>query len=268
MGINTHRKVDPIMPSTTASVAAQIHNCLLNNTMFPDALSQTMTVDQAYDVQFELLELRASGGEAHAGWKVGLTSRAMQEQQGVHEPCLGHLLKEGQMQSPAILTFDDLMAVGFENEICMRMKSPLSGVDASLEEAMAAIGDIAPAIEVIEKRGVFKDDFPLAVAGNAQQCAFVTGPFKMFHPDMDLSKVGVEVFVNGESQEAATGAAVLGNPVRSIVWLARKLARYGRGLNPGDLIMSGSFTKQYAVAKGDRVRAAFTDLGAVDVLFA
>ena len=255
------------MSISTSSAAVQIHEALLSNETFPDALIQTMSIDEAYDVQFELLDLREAKGDEHAGWKVGLTSKAMQEQQGVHEPCLGHLVRDGHEQSPAILAFDEMMAPGFENELCIRMKSGLSGANISFSEAAAAIDAVAPAIEVVEKRGVFKADLPLALAGNAQQCAFVTGPFKTFTPDMDLAAIGVEVFVNDESQETATGAEVLGNPIHSVIWLAGKLVQYGRGLNPGDMIMSGSFTKQYSVSKGDTVRADFTGLGAVDIAF-
>lgn len=254
------------MPNS--SVAAQIHQCLSDNTMFPDTLSQTLSLDEAYGVQFDLLALRLSDGQTHAGWKVGLTAKAMQQQQGVHEPCLGHLVGGGRLTSPARMVFDDLMAPGFENELCMRMKAPLSGPDVSLEAAKASVGEIAPAIEVIEKRGVFRDDFPLAVAGNAQQCAFVIGAFKGFRPDRDLAAIRAEIFVNDRSCETATGDAVLGNPMQSIVWLAQKLNEYGRGLQPGDLIMSGSFTRQYQVARGDRIRTEFSDLGPVEVEFA
>lgn len=250
------------------SAAQQIHQCLVNDTLFPDTLSQTLSVDEAYDVQFKLLDLRLSAGDTHAGWKVGLTAKAMQEQQGVHEPCLGHLVGKGQLSSPARLIFDELMAPGFENELCMRMKAPLSGGDVGLDAAKAAVGGVAPAIEIIEKRGVFKDDFPLAVAGNAQQCAFVTGEFRAYDADMDLSAIQAEIVVNGRSRETATGRAVLGDPMQSIVWLAHKLSQYGRGLLAGDLVMSGSFTKQYDVARGDKVRAEFTQLGAVEVHFA
>ncbi len=246
--------------------AQEIHKALLDNTLFPDVLSRQFTLDQSYDVQFELLKQRIAAGEKHAGWKVGLTSKAMQEQQGVPEPCLGHLMGEGHMNAPAHLDFDALMSPGFENELCLRIGRPLSG-EVSAEEARGAIDAVAPAIEVVEKRGVFGADLPLALAGNAQQRAFVTGPFKALTSDMDLAETEVEVFVNAESQERALGAAVLGTPVNSVVWLAGKLAAYGHGLQPGDLIMSGSFTKQYAIAKGDRVRAAFSGFGAVDIEF-
>ena len=158
------------------------------------------------------------------------------------------------------------MVPGFENELCIRLGTPLEG-DASAESARSAIEAIAPAIEVVEKRGVFNSDLPLAFAGNAQQRAFVTGEFVPLAGDVDPAAIEVEVFVNGTSQERALGAEVLGSPINSVVWLARKLADFGHGLRPGALIMSGSFTRQYAIAKGDRIRAVFTGLGAVDVGF-
>ena len=73
--------------------------------------------------------------------------------------------------------------------------------------------------------------------------------------------------MNGQSQECALGAEVLGSPINSVVWLVRKLATFDHSLHPGDLIMSGSFTKQYSIAKGDRIRAVFSGLGAVEIDF-
>lgn len=52
---------------------------------------------------------------------------------------------------------------------------------------------IAPAIEVVEKRGVFNADLPLAFAGNAQQRAFVTGEFVPLADELDPAAVEVEV---------------------------------------------------------------------------
>ena len=240
---------------------------LKGNTMFPEHLSRRYSLEQGYDVQFELLRRRKAQGDVHVGWKVGLTSRAMQLQQGVHEPCLGHLVEAGHVSSPAVFRFDDLMAPGFENELCIRLGAPLDG-DATARSARSAIDAIAPAIEVVEKRGVFNADLPLALAGNAQQRAFVTGDFVAFADDVDPAAIEVEVFVNGRSQECALGAEVLGSPINSVVWLVRKLATFGYSLHPGDLIMSGSFTRQYGIAKRDRIRAAFSGLGAVEIEFA
>ncbi|MCL6285680.1 fumarylacetoacetate hydrolase family protein [Ruegeria sp. 2012CJ41-6] len=246
--------------------ASQIYKALVDNTMFPDSLSRQFNLDQSYDVQFELLKQRVAAGECHAGWKVGLTSKAMQEQQGVPEPCLGHLMNEGQLGSPCSLDFNALMSPGFENELCLRIGREMSG-RLSFDEALAGIEAVAPAIEVVEKRGVFAADLPLAFAGNAQQRAFATGEFLPLTAETDLAAIEVEVSVNDISQECALGAEVLGSPVNSIVWLAEKLGQYGHVLKPGDLVMSGSFTKQYAITKGDTVRAAFSQFGAVEIEF-
>jgi 2-keto-4-pentenoate hydratase len=85
--------------------------------------------------------------------------------------------------------------------------------------------------------------------------------------DLDLAAVTVDVSVNGAHQERARGAEVLGSPVASVAWLANKLAQYGRRLEAGQRIMSGSFTRQYGLARGDRVEARFDPVGTVSADF-
>lgn len=253
------------MSETQQDQATLILAAQRGGTEFPSELSAIMNMDDAYAVQFALLELRQQSGEKPVGWKVGLTAKAMQQQQGMHEPVLGHLMQAGHLQSPAELAFDGMVEPGFENELCLRIKSELSGPDISFDAAAAAIDAVAPAIEIIEKRGLRKDGLPLAMAGNAQQRAFVTGNFVPYSLHQDLAAVSVTVTVNGDVKETAFGAEVLGNPINSVVWLAAKLTEFGLQLHPGDLIMSGSFTKQYDFAKGDQVAVEFSDFGSAKI---
>ena len=88
------------MTNDIADAAEAILAALKEDTVFPTSLSRRFSLDQGYDVQFELLKRRKVQGDVHVGWKVGLTSRAMQLQQGVHEPCLGHLVEAGHVLSP------------------------------------------------------------------------------------------------------------------------------------------------------------------------
>ncbi len=247
--------------------AEVILQAMLYQQDFPDDVPVIANFEEAYEVQFDILQLQQQAGQRHAGWKVGLTAKAMQEQQGVHEPVFGHLLASGQVQSPATITFDSMLSPGFENELCLRLKSALAGPDVTFEEAARAIDAVAPAVEIIEKRGVLKASLALGIAANAQQRFFITGEFVPFHPDIDLAAVEVSVGVNGQTMETAFGKEVLGNPVHSVAWLARKLSEYDRQLHPGDLIMTGSFTKQYDLNKGDKIAIAFSGIGSAEAHF-
>jgi 2-keto-4-pentenoate hydratase len=232
----------------------------------PPEWQSKLTLDEAYRVQLGLLERYVGAGERHAGWKVGLTAKAMQEQQRLHEPVFGFLLESGNKPSGTMLDFGALINPGFENELCLTIGRRLAGPGVTLEQARMAISHVAPALEIVERRGDLTADLPLALADNAQQKAFVTGAAVPLG-DLDLAAVTVEVVVNGAHQERARGAEVLGTPVASIAWLANKLAQYGRRLEPGVRIMSGSFTRQYSLGRGDRVEARFDPIGPVSATF-
>jgi 2-keto-4-pentenoate hydratase len=86
-------------------------------------------------------------------------------------------------------------------------------------------------------------------------------------PGFDLAAVTLELSVNGGAPDRARGAEVLGTPAASIAWLANKLAEFGLALEAGMKVMSGSFTRQYALARGDRIEARFVPLGPVRAEF-
>jgi 2-keto-4-pentenoate hydratase len=223
--------------------------------------------EQAYRVQLGMLERHVRAGDRHAGWKVGLTAKAMQAQQGVHEPVFGFLLATGERASGTHFRYADLMQPGFENELCLTIGRTLRGPGITTGEAAAALSEMAPALEIIERRGDFAGDLNLALADNAQQKAFVTGAVMPVAPDFDLAGVSVHVVVNGTQTERAMGSEVLGTPAASVAWLANKLAEFGLSLEAGMRVMSGSFTRQYALSRGDRVEALFDPVGPVTAEF-
>ena len=233
---------------------------------FPPSFSGKLTLDQAYRVQLALIARREGAGERHVGWKVGLTAKPIQEQFRVHEPVFGCLLREGVRSSGHLFNHGELIAPGFENEICMRLGARLAGDGVTLDAARGAVAACYPALEIIETRGDFTKDLPLALADNAQQKAIVLGRATPL-ADLDLTTLGVRVEINGREVATGTGAAVLGNPLRSLVWLAAKLAEFGRSLEPGELVMTGSFTRQFPLAAGDHVRSTFDTLGWVEARF-
>ncbi|HUF91642.1 MAG TPA: fumarylacetoacetate hydrolase family protein [Candidatus Limnocylindria bacterium] len=224
--------------------------------------------EEAYGVQLGMLERYVRAGDRHAGWKVGLTAKAMQAQQGVHEPVFGFLLASGERPSGTRFGFADLIRPGFENELCLTVGRTLRGPGITTEQAAAALSGMAPALEIIERRGDFAGDLNLALADNAQQKAFVTGAATPVPPGFDLAAVSVDIIVNGAHAERAMGSEVLGTPAASVAWLANKLAEFDRALEAGMRVMSGSFTRQYELTAGDRIQARFTPVGAVLADFA
>ncbi len=116
-------------------------------------------------------------------------------------------------------------------------------------------------MEIIETRGPFTQQLALALADNAQQKTVILGAPAAL--PADPAAVEVRVSVNGTPIATGTGAAVLGNPLHSIVWLAGKLGAYGRMLRAGEIVMTGSFTRQFSIAPGDAIDTEFSGLGAV-----
>jgi 2-keto-4-pentenoate hydratase len=226
---------------------------------FPAAWFDRLTLDQAYRIQLGLIVRRRALGERQIGWKVGLTSAAIQQQFGFHEPVFGCILET--TPSGHVFGPDDLIGGGFENELCMRLGRDLSG-DITLDEARAAVDEVYPSLEIIETRGPFTAQIALALADNAQQKTVVLGSATKL--PMDLTAMEARVSVNGETVATGTGDAVLGNPLNSVVWLAGKVGQYGRVLKAGEIIMTGSFTRQFRITPGDRIRTEFSGVGAVE----
>lgn len=237
----------------------------------PPALMGKLSFDEAYRVLFGLLAHLEAKGERQVGWKVGLTAEAMRAQFGAKEPCLGILFASGHRSSGHVFAHADLIEPGFENELCLTIGRTLRGPGVTVEEAAAAVTHVAPALEIVENRGPFAKDIPLALADNAQQKAFVTGAETALGTGgaRALATAAVDVHVNGALIEKAPATAVMGGgPLLSVVWLANKLAAFGRQIDAGQRIMAGSFTKQYRPAQGDIVEARFSPYGSVTARFA
>ena len=137
----------------------------------------------------------------------------------------------------------------------------------SESQALAALSAMAPAFEIIERRGDFAADLNVSLADNAQQRFYVTGPAVPVPAGLDLGTVALTLTVNGAEAERATGREVLGTPAASIAWLANKLSEMGLALEAGMKVMSGSFTRQYLLNAGDRIEARFDPVGTVRAEF-
>ncbi len=227
-----------------------------------------MTADEAYAVQQRYVELLlADGGGEIVGYKLGLTSKPMQQLLGVDEPDYGPVLSSMVFDDGAAVNLDDYIQPKVEAELALVIESPLRGPGVSRADAAAAIGGALAAIEMVDSR---IEDWKIKLADTisdlASSAAIVKGS-KEVPLDFDARLCGMVISKNGETMATGAGAAALGDPVYAVAWLANKLAPHGVTLEPGHLIMTGSLHAAFDVVPGDRVEAEFDRLGAVSVSF-
>ena len=248
--------------SEIAAAAQEFEAAQARGEYFPKAWFDRLTLDDAYRILLALIDRRRGESGRRIGWKVGLTAHAMQQQFGLHEPVFACLLAVGLVKSGHVFRRDALIEPGFENELCIVLDRDLP-VDATRKDVAAAVARVHPAFEIIETRGDLSGQLALAIADNAQQKAFVLGEAVSREALPELSAVPVRVRINGVEVATAKGVAVLGHPYNSVAWLASKLAQFGERIREGDYIMSGSFTRQFPLDRGDRIEALFEGIGAV-----
>ena len=71
------------------------------------------------------------------------------------------------------------------------------------------------------------------ISDHAANAGLVLGPEKHKVLAHDLRWTGAIVSLKGEVEEAGLGAGVLNDPAISVLWLARRIAKYGQKIEPG-----------------------------------
>lgn len=233
-----------------------------------------MTLDDAYAVQAELIRLKLAQGRRQIGWKIGLTSRAMQEQLKIDTPDSGVLLDDMLFADGATVPKTRFIQPRVEAEIAFLMGQDLSGAAVTREDVVAATAHVAPALEILDTRILRADpatgkarSITDTVSDNAANAGIVLGAER--HPvnAQDLRWVGAIVKRDGVVEETGLGAGVLDDPVTGILWLVQRLARYGQGLKAGDIVLSGSFVRAIEAPPGSRFEADFGAFGHVSISF-
>lgn len=227
-----------------------------------------LAVADAYRIQQATVTARMAAGESVAGWKVGLTSRAMQEQLGVDKPDYAPILSGWLVESGATIERDALIAPRVEAEIGFVLGGALRGPGVTAQNVLDATAGVCPTIEVIDSRiENWRLTLPDTVADMASSARVVrAGPLTALD-GLDLREIGVVVERGGAEVGRGTGAAVLGDPVAAVAWAANTLGALGVTLQPGDLVIPGAMHASVAASAGDEFTARFDRLGSVVVRF-
>ena len=162
-----------------------------------------------------------------------------------------------------------------EAEIAFVMKSSIGGTNVTRDAVIASTDFVAPSIEILDTRILRVDPDTKTtrtvfdtISDNAANAGVVLGPERHAVDAFDLRWVGAITSRNGEVEETGLGAGVLNDPVESVVWLARRMAQYGQSIEPGQIILSGSFIRPVECPPGADIHADFGPFGSVDIAFA
>ena len=233
-----------------------------------------LTIDDAYAVQQAWVELQISEGANLVGRKIGLTSRAMQQQMKIDEPDFGALLDYMIMRSGVVLRHADFVDPKLEVEVAFIIGTRLSGDSVTVEEVLDATEYIQPALELIDARShrvhpVTKRPRTIVdtIADNAADAGVILGGEKVKPTDIDMRWIGAIFSCNGVVEETGLAAGVLGHPANGIAWVARRIAPYGLAIEPGQIILAGSFTRASTTHPGDNFEADYGPLGTVTCNF-
>jgi 2-keto-4-pentenoate hydratase len=228
-----------------------------------------MDVADAYAIQLEGIRERVEAhGSQIVGWKVGATSKAIQQMFNIEEPDFGHLLDNMRLDEGVEIDCTELIWPRVEPEVAFQLKADVRGPGVTAEQVIAATEYLIPSLEVIDSRvRDWRIKLCDTIADNASCGRFVLGKQRTPATGFDLRLIGMNYYLNDEMVSTATSAAVLGNPAEAVAWLANTLAPYGHYLRAGQVIMPGSLVAAVDAKPGGRVRAEFDHIGSVELRF-
>jgi 2-oxo-hept-3-ene-1,7-dioate hydratase len=226
-----------------------------------------ITIEDAYAISSEVTRRKIAAGARLIGHKIGLTSKAMQQSSQINEPDYGHLLDNMLVADGAKVPHANYCVPRVELELAFVLAKPLKGPGVGLLDVLRATEYVVPSIEIIDARVQNPRKIFDTVADNGAAAGIVIGGRPVGPMDIDLRWVGGVMYRNSEIEETGVSAGVLGHPALGIAWLANKLAPFGGVLEPGNIMLSGSFIRPVWAEKGDTLHADFGPLGGVAVQF-
>jgi len=228
-------------------------------------------VKTAYGIQTHWTNMRLERGEKIVGRKIGLTSKAIQQQLGVSEPDYGTLwqssfyqAQNGKVNIPA----GDFLQPRIEGEVAFLIGKPLHGPNITPEQVLAATEACALGIEIVASRiADWRIKLVDTIADNASYGGFTLGPWDQQMCEADLGALAMTIHHNGLFAAEGVGSAALGHPAISTAWLANKLLEFGVSLEPGDIVISGGITKMLPVKAGEEFVFSLTGQPSLTVMF-
>lgn len=227
-----------------------------------------MTVEDSYRVQNEWRRRGIAAGRRPVGRKIGLTSKVMQAATGISEPDYGAIFHDMVYENGAVIEHSRFSNVRIEVELAFKLGKPLQGPHVTVFDVLDATDYVIPALEILSSRIEMSGRTIVdTISDNAAMGAMVYGGNPVRPQDVDLRWISALLYRNEAIEESGVAAAVLNHPAMGVAWLANKLSAHDDGLDAGELILAGSFTRPMWVHPGDTVLCDYSEMGTVTCRF-
>ncbi len=229
-----------------------------------DLLGTSRDIDAAYAVQQLNTDRWIASGRRVSGRKIGVTSKAVQQQVGVDQPDFGTLFADTEYGDGIEIEAARLIQPRAEAEVALVLERDLDSAPHGFAQIIRSVAFALPAIEVVDSR-IEGWDISIVdtVADNASCGVYVLGSRPVPLSGFDALTVPMLMTLDGHEVSSGVGAACLGNPLHAARWLADTMCRRGVPLRAGDVIMTGALGPMVAFGPGQELVAGFGDLGTV-----
>lgn len=233
-----------------------------------------MTIDDAYAIQRRWVEMKIAEGRKVVGHKIGLTSRAMQQSSQIDEPDYGTLLDDMVFADGSDVPSSRFIVPMLEVELAFILGKRLSGDQVTIFDVLSATDYVIPALEIIDARCHRVDPETKrprkvfdTISDNAANAGIIMGGRPIKPMDVDLRWISALLYRNGVIEETGVAAGVLNHPANGIAWLSKKFAPHGVALEPGQIILAGSFTRPVPARPGDTFQVDYGPMGTISCRF-
>ena len=229
-----------------------------------EILGTRTDVDAAYEVQQINTDLWIAAGRRVSGRKIGVTSKAIQQQVGVEQPDFGTLFADTEYGDGIEIEASRLIQPRAEAEVALVLERDLDSAPHGFVQLIRAVAFALPAIEVVDSR-IERWDISIVdtIADNASCGLYVVGSRPVPLSAFDARTVPMRMTRDGEEVSTGIGAACLGNPLHAARWLADTVCERGIPLRAGDVIMTGALGPMVPCGLGQELVADFGELGRV-----
>ncbi|KJK17984.1 hypothetical protein UB46_34450 [Burkholderiaceae bacterium 16] len=250
-------------------IASSLRAAYADGQIQPFSAALANDVDAAYRIQDHNTDYALNmGGRRMVGRKIGLTSAAVQKQLGVDQPDYGVLFSDMWIEDGHNDTVVGLLQPKIEAEIAFGFKRDMEDPEANLANLVESIHWVAPALEIVDSRiADWQIGIVETIADNASSGRFVIGRRMPFSSKTEVVCCEMTLYEGSEVVSRGNGAACMGSPLAATLWLVQKMAKVGRPIRAGELVLSGALGPMVKVRKGLGYRAMIDGIGGVSVSF-